>query len=122
MFLKGYVFFSAHSPTNTNGYCAPCATLVSLQKIPAVAAFFCALFAEYLLGQRQSLMFDASNINFYRNAMWRTMVENAAEEASLCRTCGEKECPRNSGGKVDKWVRYLNSNSNLRYDRRNSTN
>ena len=68
---------------------------------------FCALFAECLLGHRKSFLFDTSDIQFHRHAIWRSMVEDAAESASLCRTCGEKECPQNIGGNVDKWVCYL---------------
>lgn len=66
----------------------------------------CALFGEFFFGQRQSLMFDTSpsTIKFQRLAIWRTMVEHAVATGSLCRACGETECPKNPGGKVDKWV------------------
>ena len=78
----------------------------SSQRDSSSCRVFCALFGEYLLGRRLSMSFETFNMEFQRQSIWRSMVEAAVETDSLCRTCGEAECSKNSRGHVDKWVRY----------------
>ena len=107
IYLKLFITLSVHSQKKLIGSCASCGMLLRGGGGDiSSCGIFCALFGEFLLGERPSLMFDTSNITVHRQAIWRSMVDHAVDADNLCRTCGEQECPHNSGGNVDEWVSF----------------
>ena len=70
----------------------------------------CAQFAQFLWGRRRSLSFrtDAESMLKERRNVWREILESANNVADLCFRCGEEDCPLNTGGVKDSWVRDIN--------------